>query len=40
MKTHIPPELEELPNGPHKKDLIRQYIKQERRKRKNEKSNL
>ena len=40
MKRQIPKEIEELPNGPHKRDMIRQFVKQERRKRKDEKNNL
>lgn len=33
MKTQIPQELADLPDGPHKRDLIRQFVKKERRKR-------
>ena len=39
-KIRLPEFLTELPDGPHKRDLIRQFVKKERRRRKNEKSNL
>ena len=30
MRIELPKEIDELPNGPHKKDLIRQFVKKER----------
>lgn len=32
MRMKLPNEIEELENGPHKRDLIRQFIKERRKK--------
>lgn len=36
-RIKLPAFLEEMPNGPHKKDAIRHYVKQFKRKRKEKK---